>query len=109
MPTAPREGADTRPDPLLSLHQAIHLRQVPEASCQLWAAHDAWETPQRGGVQGITPPAGRHSAHMCVWICVCLRVGGCLWGWVYVCLGMSVCVCVCVCVWGRGCLCVSVV
>lgn len=103
MPTAPGEGADTRPDPLLCLHQAVHPRQVPEASCQLWAAHDAWETPQRGGVQGITPPARRRSAHTCVSVCVCADMCVPAGGWVSV--GVGVCVCLCLGTWVSVCLC----
>ena len=109
MPTAPWGGcwhaarpvcAPTAQAPCSVCTRQSIRRQVPKASRQLQATHDAWETPRRGGDQGIMPPARRGRVRACV----------CLWVYVYLCVCMSVYVyvlCVSMCVWVCGCLCVS--
>ena len=38
----------------------------------------------------------------CVWVCVCVGVGGCVWVCVCVCVWVGVCVCVWACVLYRS-------
>ena len=109
MPTAPWGGcwhaarpvcAPTAQGPCSVCTRQPIRRQVPKASHQPRATHDAWETPRRGGDQGITPPARRDMLRarvcLCISVCVCLCMGVC-----------SMCVCVCVGMWMSVCVYVS--
>ena len=79
MPTAPWGGcwhaarpvcAPTAQGPCSVCTRQPIRRQVPKASHQPRATHDAWETPRRGGDQGITPPA--RSDMLRARVCLCM-------------------------------------